>query len=99
MCKPDNSNAKNLYLEIRVINEMENEHTTTKIEIVSLDERLINVCRRANGTNPIIVFDSYYTDSFLLFIDDKFPYIIRNGEYEWLVPLEDVTYSRVFAYT
>ena len=91
MNRNKSEHTSSLALTVRVANEAESKHIVTKIDIVSLDEKLIDICKRANRTNSVIVFDSYYTNSFLLFIDGVFPYIIRNGEFEWLVPLEDVT--------
>jgi hypothetical protein len=79
-------------LDIRVTCMPEEGPIITNFKLLSLDEKLFDICSRANGTNSVITFDSYYTDCFLTFIDiRKFPYIIRNGEFEWLIPFEDVT--------
>ena len=93
MDKSKSECANTHILTVRVASAMESEYIITQIEVVSLDEKLIDVCRRANGTNPVILFNSYYTNSFLLYINGVgiFPYILRNGEFEWLVPFTDVT--------
>ena len=84
-CKTES--AAGYTINIRVSCVQEERVIVTNLTFQSLSEKLIDICNRANGTNPVITFNKYYTYG----EDNECPCIIRNGEFEWHVPLEDVT--------
>ena len=41
--------------------------------------------------DPLLMFPDYYSDSFQLTWNEKYPFIIKNNKVEWRVPFSEVT--------
>lgn len=57
----------------------------------SLDQNLVALVRSFVEDEALISFGKYYENGMLMNFDRKFPYILRNGKYEWCVPYDEVT--------
>lgn len=57
-------------------------------QVGSLEQKLFSICHPASVTN---IFPRYYPYDETYMHEDRFPYIIRNGVYEWNVPIASVT--------
>ena len=79
-------------LKIRFIYPLEEKPDVVRfITVDSLDDNLYHYCRLSEGENCFFSFDEYYHSSFAMTYDKCFPYILRNGQYEWNVPYETVS--------
>lgn len=84
----ENGNNINIY----IINIAEERTIVKNVNVVSMNERLLEIFQRVNGVGLNITFNSYYIFDFELFLNEcKLPYIIRNESIEWNVDINTVT--------
>lgn len=80
------------HLKIYITNVVEEITIVKNIDIISLDEKLLDIFQKIDEIGPNITFNSYYISDFELFLNEnKFPYILRDNYIEWNVDLNTVT--------